>query len=1020
MSIQLTFSNVLVSGLTELISKLGPNVANELEFRLGSYSDSHFNFTSGQNLLQFKNIIENLQKKKYVLDEEASLDVIISGSSGQTDFKNTRVSISPLINVRKYCLNEKISGMEVSSVKYMNKTKLSTHDYTEYNLRGQLSKEESITDEILKGQINSAIENQSIKKLYRYKHRYSFTSLTNPLRFDLTLIKTSTGNTFKKSQVLRKEEKYEVEVEYTGAPLTNKSNVNEILTKDIIAEIYDLLKWSQDSFTISTRTERNVIFDEYVGLVFPTEATHKHAVQDIRNYFASMDVLPLDMDKIVIDADSNYYIKEGYSVTDKADGEHFMLFISDSKDYKGSIYLINNRMEIKHTGLRMENPSLYKSLFDGELVKLKDANAYSYLIFDCLFLAGQDMRDLPLYNIGSDLKNIENVENRYQAVIKAIEQYGVAHLASGTELEIDKKDYLFHQKGSPSILKMAGEVYVPAKYPYHLDGLIFTPYGDKYPKASLTKAVRWERLLKWKPIEQLSIDFLVETVKKGGVEVIKTDYDSHSGHEWKYKEAKLKVMKTVKTKTGFEKQFIDFIPSKYKIPDLHLIRLKVDDDGEIRAKDKNIIYNGAIIEFIYDPKLQIGYQWIPIRFRPDKTANQAPNAWRTADSTWSLIKNPVTESMITGQTEVNLASSSLQYYTQNSEALGKLVTPLRTFNNAVKSLLITEIVDHVRSIKGQTEPVDLLDPSCGRAGDLHKWSKAKIEYVLGVDVDEKNLTNEEDGALVRYSTLKEEGAKYPVKAEFIWGDSSKHLNTGAAGQDAVNKEYLRSILTSRGPSSFDVVSCQFSLHYFMKSQQTLEDFLYNVSLNLRLGGYFTATTLDGKKVYDALKEKESLSGSKKNIRIWEIKRAYNSSEPFAAVGQQINVYNVSIGQEIPEYLVNFDHLTKTAKKFGLEPITTGELPNLTGIQSFENIYDTILSNNPGLTKQTNELIGDEKVYSFMNNYLVFKKVGSPSKAAVLSGVVEESLSVIEPQKEEDKPVIIFKKPIIKKPLTLKR
>src|SRR5207253_4296995 len=144
-------------------------------------------------------------------------------------------------------------------------------------------------------------------------------------------------------------------------------------------------------------------------------------VQDVRQYFVSMDVLPLEMDHIVVDASGNYYIKEGYAVTEKADGDHYLLFISDYKDYKGSIYLINNRMEIKHTGLQMQNSLLYGSLFDSEVVELNDTPAFTCLIFDCLFWKNKDMRDLPFYTIGSAEKDIKEIENRYQANIKLIE-----------------------------------------------------------------------------------------------------------------------------------------------------------------------------------------------------------------------------------------------------------------------------------------------------------------------------------------------------------------------------------------------------------------------------------------------------------------------------------------------------------------------------------------------------------------------------------------------------------------------
>ena len=1006
MSIQATFSKTLTSGLVDQINGLGNDVANELEFRLGSYVNSKF--SPGQTLLQFKNIIENLQRKKYQLEESTSLDISFDNPTAP-ELKNIRSTVSSLINVRKYCLNENFSDIDKNSISYMRKTKHSKpHDYTEYGLRLQLAKEEPITDSIIMKQIDSSLENKSIKKFYRYKHRYSFTSTHANNRFDLTLTKSATGMTFKSSGVLGKEETYEVEVEYIGDPLTVKSDTKNILTQSYISSIYDLLKWSQSSFAITTHSERTSIFEEYINLVFPNSVVNKKIVQEFnrdatsiesRDYFISMDVMPLDMDKILSDKKGNYYVRDGYSVTEKADGEHYLLFISGNDNYKGSIYLINNRMEIKHTGLKMENETLHKSLFDGELVLLKDGNTPNYLLFDCLFFGGRDVRGLPLYEKDSPITDIADINNRYQALIKTIEQYKVISLSIGSNLEINRKQYKFCvSESEKSILQLAGEVYVPDKYKYNLDGLIFTPYGEPYPKASLGEAVRWKRLLKWKPIDQLSIDFLVEIIRKNGNEVVKTDYDAKNKTEWKYKEAHLRVLKTGPRRV---KQIIDFVPSKNTVNNLHVIRLKLDEDGETRAHDGNIIYSGSVIEFTYNADEPIGYQWIPIRFRPDKTAKGTPNAFSTADNTWSIIKYPVTESLVTGKTKPT-HEMEVQYYTQYSESLTKLVDPLKRYHNAIKSIMINGIADKLRSIHGASYEIDLLDPSVGRGGDLYKWHKAKINYVLGIDVDKNNLTNDNDGAMERYRKLGMEDLKHQLKAYFIWGDSSRRINTGEAGLDSENRSNLLEIMSKRGPASFDIVSCQFALHYFCGSQKTLDDFLYNVSVNLKRDGYFIATTLDGKKVYDVLKDKESISGFKSGIRIWEIKREYTNSEPFANIGQRINVYNISIGQEIPEYLVNFDHLLETAKQFGMEPIKETELKNLVGISSFEKPPQSLLGDS-------NKMVQDEKTYSFMNNYLIFKKVGSISKKNL-----EEDVKTESPKKEK---IIV---PIVKKTMQLKK
>ena len=55
---------------------------------------------------------------------------------------------------------------------------------------------------------------------------------------------------------------------------------------------------------------------------------------------------------------------------------------------------------------------------------------------------------------------------------------------------------------------------------------------------------------------------------------------------------------------------------------------------------------------------------------------------------------------------------------------------------------------------------------------------------------------------------------------------------------------------------FDVVSTQFAIHFFYENEQTLDNFCANVNDALKTGGYFIATTLDGDKVHDKLKNVE--------------------------------------------------------------------------------------------------------------------------------------------------------------------
>jgi hypothetical protein len=1042
MLIQETFSKVLLDNITQLVSKLESQSANEFEFRLGKYDKG--NFVPGQNVLQFKSIIEYLQRKKYKFEETDSLDIGIHGQSGSMNLGNVRLTIAGLDNIRHFCLSEKIPQVDPAAMKYIRKVKLNQPiNLIDYNLRGQFANETDITDDGEIGKIHAAIENPAMKKYYRYKHRYSFQSNEVPVRFDLTMVKSNEGLSFKKANVLDQIENYEIEIEYTGGKVTKDSDP-QVLADTMFGDLYDLLKWSQASFAISTNTERLAIFNEYRGMAFADQTNSFASHVDLQGYFISMNVIPLEREHITPDAQDNYALKEGYSVTDKADGDHHVMLISNHNDYKGRIYLINNRMDIKQTGLKIQNPLLYGCMFDGELVSLKNSGAFKFLIFDCFFWASEDQRALPLYVEGSPLKNIGEIKCRYQAIIKFNEQKGTESLSSGVNLTFGYKEYRFKTPQSDqSILQLTGEIYNPELYPYNLDGCIFTPYNQPYPKARLGQQIKWDALLKWKPPAQQTIDFMVYITRKNGADVVKFDSDPKTKDSWQYKEIHLKVGKTIYTKGKAVKQIIDFVPAKYKIADVHIIRLKLDSDGEIRTKEGDIIYHESIVEFAYEPQNLPGYQWVPHRFRTDKTALKNPNAERTANSVWTQIQEPVLLKNITGEEKLTSQVGSLQYYLKpdNLEELSKKIQPMRTFHNAIKSLLYSGVAQARRNqSKGAnsfSKTLTLLDVAGGQGGDLYKYREARIDEVLFIDNDEGNLTNAKDGAMARYLQMKEEPPKgkpksknfeFPRKVNFIWADSSRPLTTGEAGHDKTNQNLLRSYLINKGPASFDIVTCQFAIHYFFGKASAFENLFNSVSMNLAPGGYFIGTTLNGREVYDQLQDKPSISGSitiKNNPQVvWKIDKKYPEAEAFKDWGQEVDIFNVNIGQSITEYLVNFDFMVSVAKKYGLELIKDNEVAGAKAIMSFKDYHAQADKLFKFKLEEIKKMSEDEQRYSFMNRSFIFKKVGSGLSTAIKEGLLETGIPVIPDVLPAPAPVaipnLVKKLVAMKQPLTVKQ
>jgi hypothetical protein len=163
----------------------------------------------------------------------------------------------------------------------------------------------------------------------------------------------------------------------------------------------------------------------------------------------------------------------------------------------------------------------------------------------------------------------------------------------------------------------------------------------------------------------------------------------------------------------------------------------------------------------------------------------------------------------------------------------------------------------------------------------------------------------------------------------------------------------------------------------------------NVAESTKLGGHFIGTSYDGKTVFNMLKRKktgESISSYYQGRKMWQVVKDY-SSEVFdddeSCLGFKISVFQESINQLIPEYLVNYDYLNRIMENYGFVLLTKEEakqigIPNGTGM--FSELFNKMkqdITRDPvkGLDYGSAPLMKDyEEQISFLNRYFIYKKI----------------------------------------------
>lgn len=921
------------------------------------------------------------------------------------------------------------------------------------------------------------------KKVFRLIKRSSFTSYKFPnIRVDCSITKSSKriGNRLipefriESSDVFNNPESYEIEIELINmSSLTFNDAVVNNLMKQLKTCIKYVLSGLQGTNYPISITERNNILEQYMSILYKEVPDRRVRPRD----FVGPSSISLERPNIApLEDDINIpNIRLPYTVTDKADGTRKLMLISES----GKLYLIDVNMNIQFTGVVNMNGSLNNTIIDGEHILHDKVGKFinKYMAFDIYYVNNKDVRPEAFYTEPQgESKTTGGRLTKLNSTINKLELRPI--VGETLPMNINAKTFHLSYDGDTMFAnckKVLDRVHDDL-FEYETDGLIFTPIDKGVGSNTVGEVIdpvkrTWEWSFKWKPPEFNTIDFLVTTQKgENGEDIVKNIFENGDNLQ---ASDNLTQYKTLVLRVGFDERRHGYInPCEDVIQDrlpkrttredknqykpvpfyptnptpkfpaylCNVVLEKRGSDNVLLTEDNSgVIEDETIVEFKYDPTKPKFWQWTPIRVRLDKTADYRSggrnygNAYHVAQSVWNSIHNPVTHEMITtGEGIPDAIADDDVYY--NRKTKGTITRALRNFHN----LFVKRILILAAAKRGGT----LIDMSVGKGGDFPKWIAAKLSFVFGLDVSRDNIENRLDGACARFLSYKKQYRSMPY-ALFVTANSGLNIRDTEACATDKGKEITRAVFGEgprdekkigkgvfrqygKGEDGFDVVSNQFSIHYFFENTEVLNNFLRNVSECCKVGGYFIGTSYDGREVFRQLENKEmgeSIFINKDGVKMWEIKKQYDQTEfanDMSSVGYKIDVYQESINKTFSEYLVNYEYLIQLIENYGFILVERDEarslgLPNSIG--NFDQLYYEMQSQIKTKKIKRADLFSapdmttDEKKISFLNKYFIFKKIRDVNAEEVSRVMMNESQQQVEEEKKEEMKI---QKELIKK------
>lgn len=523
---------------------------------------------------------------------------------------------------------------------------------------------------------------------------------------------------------------------------------------------------------------------------------------------------------------------------------------------------------------------------------VKQNDKIVFLAFDLVFYNGKDLRNNTEYKLKQRL-------DRLNHILSTVDN------SKFYLLKIKKYYYNNVFLGSKIILDNVDEKgdynikINDTNITYKNDGLVYTPMDEPYPKSK-----KWTTLLKWKPAELTTIDFYS---KKISTENGLSRWQLFVQHPVE-SDDKVNKIKNITETVLFD---ISKLCSFENIGEMTYET--VFSDQLIDETTGEQYQTNTVIEYKWD---KLEKHFVPIRTRWDKTINPKKhgNFSEVACDIWNNINNPIEKETLFKFK--NISSNSDFFFER-----------MRRFHNKVKEYLYNKYCKDTEY---------LLELCSGKGGDLHKWIHNDIKNVHGYDISEKNITE----CNRRVQQLR---TKSPIVNNYNF------FKLDLTRSDSYE------IIYKNNPDLFNIICCQFGIHYFFESERYFNNILEILDKTLINNGYFIVTFMDDEMINKLFNNKNMCYYEKDNEILYLLEKENISG----IYGNKLNITlngNNILGEGSEEWIINFNNFKQMMQSNGYKCIES---------DIFQNLYD-----------KSFELQDFEFDISFLNRYCVFQKINS--------------------------------------------